>query len=101
MAFHHLQAIVAEKKEALRVATTEVSALQALLDSERQGYTSSPSMSKELVHLQHSYGQLMEIARDLGFDAVGLLCTHSSDDPIFLTGFGRLCRAVSNHLGHV
>ena len=37
-------------------------------------------MERELVRLQHSYGRLREIARDLGFDVVELLCTHSSDD---------------------
>ena len=54
-----------------------------------------------MVHLRHSYGQLREIDRDLGFDATGFLCTHSSDDPILLIGFGVLCRAVADCLGHV
>ena len=58
-------------------------------------------MERELVHLQHSYSRLNEIARDLGFDAVGLLRTHSSNDPILLTGFGVLFKAVLDHLGHV
>jgi len=58
-------------------------------------------MERELVCLRHSYGQLREIARDLGFDAIGLLRTHSLDDPILLTGFGRLYKAISDHLGHI
>ena len=72
-----------------------------MLDIESQGYTSSPSMKREFVRLRHSYGRLREIARDLDFDAARLLCTHSSDDPILLTDFRRLCKAVSDHLGHV
>ena len=42
LAFRRLQAEVAEKKEALRVANAEVGTLQALLDTKRQGYTSTP-----------------------------------------------------------
>ena len=42
-----------------------------------------------------------EIARDLGFDAAGLLHTRSIDDLILFTSFGRLCQAMSDHLGHV
>ena len=49
MVFRHLLAEVVKKEEALRVVITEVGTLQALLDIERQGYTSSPSMEKELV----------------------------------------------------
>ena len=75
--------------------------MQDLLDIERQGYTSSPSMERKLVCLRHSYGQLREIARDLGFDAIGLLHTHSLDDSILLTGFRRLYKAISDLLGHV
>ena len=30
-----------------------------------------------MVHLQNSYGWLSEIAKDLGFDAIGLLRTNS------------------------
>ena len=71
LAFHHLQVEVAETVEALRIATAEVSTLQALLDIERWGCTSSPSIERELVHLQHSYGRLRKIARDQGFDVVG------------------------------
>ena len=56
LAFHHLQDKVAEKEVALRVATTEISTLQVQLDIERQGYTSSPNMERELVRLRHSYG---------------------------------------------
>ena len=85
----------------MRVATIEVGTLQALHDIERQGYTSSPSMERELVRLQHSYGRLREIARDLGFDAIGLLCTYSLDDLILLISFRRLCKVVSDCLGHV
>ena len=51
MAFRHLQAEVVEKEEVLRVATTEVGTLQTLLDIERQGFTSSPSMERVLVRL--------------------------------------------------
>ena len=40
LAFRHHQAEVAEKKEALRVATVEVGTLQALFDTERQSSTS-------------------------------------------------------------
>ena len=99
LAFHHLQAKVVEKEKALRVV--EISTLHVLLDRERQSYTSSPSLERELVCLRHLYSRLHKIARDLGFNATGLLCTHSSDDPILLIGFGVLCRAVSNRLDHV
>ena len=58
-------------------------------------------MERELVRLRHSHGQLREISRVLGFDVVQLLRTHSSDDLILLTGFGTICRVVSDHLGHV
>jgi len=51
LAFRRLKAELAEKEEALRVATTEVSTLQALLETERQGYTSDSMMERELVHL--------------------------------------------------
>ena len=101
MAFLHLQVEVDEKEEALRVATTEVGTLQALLDTKRKGCTSSPSMERELVRLRNLYGRLREIARDLGFDAAGLLCTHSSDDLILLISFGVLCKTVSDRLRHV
>ena len=101
MAFHCLQAEVAKNEEALRVATVEISTLQVLLNIERHSCTSSPSVERELVHLQHSYSRLNEIARDLGFDAAGLLHTHSSNDPILLTEFGALFKAVLDRLGHV
>ena len=58
-------------------------------------------MERELVRLRHSHGQLREISRVLGFDVVGLLHTHSSDDPIFLISFEMLCRAVLDRLGNV
>ena len=99
--FRHLQAKVAENEEALRFATTKVGTLQALLDIERQGYTSGPSMERELVRLRHSYGRLREIARDLSFNAARLLRTHSLDDPIPLTGFGVLCKTMADPLGHI
>ena len=54
-----------------------------------------------MVRLRHSYSRLSEISRDLGFDATWLLRIHSSDGLILLTGFGVLCRVVSNRLGHV
>ena len=75
--------------------------MQALLDTERQGYISSPSMKRELVWLRNSYGRLREIARDLGFNAARLLCTHSSDDPILLIEFRVLSRTMVDHLDHV
>ena len=101
MAFHRLKAELAEREEALRVATAEISTLQALLETERQGYTSDSMMEKELVHLRHSDDRLREITRDLGFDASELFSTHAHDDPILCTSFGRLCQAVSNRLGHI
>ena len=58
-------------------------------------------MERELVRLRHSYGRLREIARDLGFDVAGLLCTHSSDDLILHTSFGVLYRTVVDYLGQV
>ena len=56
LAFCHLQAEVAKKEEALRVVTVEINTLQVLLDTERQSYTFSPSLERELVFLRHSYG---------------------------------------------
>ena len=85
----------------MRVATTEVCTLQALLEIERQSSTSDPTMERELVRLRHSHDRLRVVARDLGFDAAKLLRIHAQDDPILHTGFGRLCRAVSDCLGHV
>ena len=58
-------------------------------------------MERELVRLWHSYSRLREIVRDLSFDVAGLLRTHSSDGTILLIGFGVLCKAVSDCLGHV
>ena len=63
LAFRCLQAEVAKKDETLRVATTKVGTLQALLNTERQGCTLSPSMEKDPVHIWHSYGRLKEIAK--------------------------------------
>ena len=85
----------------MRVATTEISTLQVLLDTERQSCSSSPNLERELVCLQHSYSRLSEIARNLGFDVARLLCTHSLDDLILLTNFEVLCREMSDSLGHV
>ena len=48
LAFHHLQAKVVETMKALRVAIVDVGTLQALLDTERQGRTLSPSMVRGL-----------------------------------------------------
>jgi len=101
LAVRHLEAKVAKKEEAFRVAIAEISTLQVPLDTERQSYTSSPIVERELVRLQHSYGQLREIARDLGIDATRLLRTHSSDDLILLTSIEVLCRVVLDRLGHV
>ena len=89
------------REEALRVATAKVGTLQALLDTDRESSTSSPTLERELVCLHHSYGKLQEVTRDLGFDVAGLLRTHAYDDPILRTDFGRLCQAMSNRLGHV
>ena len=85
----------------MRVATVEISILQVLLDTKRQSCTSNANLEKELVCLQHLYSNLSDIARDLGFDAAGLLRTQSSDDPIYITSFGVLCRVMSNCLSHV
>ena len=85
----------------MRVATTEVGTLQALLETKRQGSTFDSMMERELVCLQHLHDKLCKIAKDLCFNAVRLLRTHALDDPILRTGFGRLCEAVSDHLGHV
>ena len=49
LAFRHLQAEVAEKEAALRVAIAKVGTLQALLDTERQCSTLSPTLVRELV----------------------------------------------------
>ena len=49
--FRCLQTEVAAKKEELRVATAEVGILQAILDTERQSSTSSPTLERELVWL--------------------------------------------------
>ena len=49
--FRCLQTEVAVKKEELRVATVEVGILQAILDTERQSSTSSPTLKRELVWL--------------------------------------------------
>ena len=92
---------LAKREEALRVATAKVGTLQALLETERHGSTSDSMVERELVRLRHSHDRLQEVARDLGFDAARLLCTHAHDDPNLRTSFGRLCQAVSNHLGHV
>ena len=101
LAFYHLQTELAEREEALRVATVEVGTLQPLLKTKRQGSSSNSKMERELVHLQHSHDRLRGITRDLGFDAAKLLRTHAHDDSILRTGFGRLCQAVSDRLGYV
>ena len=90
MAFYRLQTELAKEEEALRVGTVKVVTLWALLEFERYGFTSSSMMKRELVCLRYSHDKLREIARDLGFDATGLLCTHAHDGPIFHTRFGRL-----------
>ena len=51
LAFRCLQTKLAEREEALRVATTEVGTLRALLETGRQGSTSNSTIEKELVHL--------------------------------------------------
>ena len=100
-AFHCLQTKLAKKEEALRVTTTKVGPLQALLEIERQSSTSDPMMERELACLRHSHDRFREVARDLGFDAARLLCTHAEHDPILCIVFGRLCQAMSDCLGHV
>ena len=101
LAFHRLQTKLAKREDALRVATTEVGNLHALLKTERQSFTSDPTMERELVRLWHSHDRLREIARDVGFNATGLIHTHAHDDPILCTGFGRLCQVVFDHLSHI
>jgi len=54
-----------------------------------------------LVRLRHSLNKLKRVAKDLGFDAAGLLRSHAHDDLILRTGFGILYQAISNRLGHV
>ena len=49
--FHRLLTELIEREEALRVTTTEVGTLQALLETERQGSTFDSTMERELVHL--------------------------------------------------
>ena len=51
LAFCRLQAKLAKREEALKVATVEVGTLRALLETERQGCTSDSTMERELVHL--------------------------------------------------
>ena len=101
LAFRRLQTKLAEREKALRVATTEVGTLQALLGTKIQGPTSNSMMEREFVRLRHSYDRLNEVAKDLGFDAAGSLRIYAHEDPILHTGFGRLCQGVSDRLGHV
>ena len=101
LAFYRLQTKLAEREEALRVATIKVGTLRALLEIERQGSTSDSTMERELVRLRHSHDRLKMIARDLGFDTTELLHTHAHDDPILPTSFGRLCQAMFDRLSHV
>ena len=98
MAFRHLQAELAEREKAIRVAIAEAGSLQALLDTEKEISTSSPTLERELVCLHHLHGRLREVAN---FGVAGLLHTHPSDDLILHSGFGMLFRAVSDHLCHV
>ena len=74
--------------------------MQALLGTERQGPSSDSMMEKELV-LFDIHGRLRGVARDLGFDAVGLLHTYAHDDLILRTSFRRLCQVVFDRLGYV
>ena len=85
----------------MKVATAEVSTLQALLATERQSSTSNPMIERELVLLRHLHDRLREIAKDLGFNAARFLRINAQDDLILHIGFGRLCEAVSDRLGHV
>ena len=50
-AFHHLWTELANREEALIVATAKVGTLQALLETGKQGSTSNSTIEKELVHL--------------------------------------------------
>ena len=71
MAFFRLYAGVA-KKETLSVASAEVGTLQALLDIVRKSSTLSFALERELVRLRPAYIRLSEVARDLGFDVIGV-----------------------------
>ena len=101
LAFCRLQTELAEREEALRIATVEVGTLQALLETKRQGPTFDSVIERELVCLRHSHDRLRGVTRDLGFVAAGLFHTYAHDDSILRTGFGRLCQTMSDHLGHV
>lgn len=97
-AFCHLQTELAEREEALRVATIKASTLQALLETDRQSFTSNPTMERELIHLRHSHNRLREVARDLGFDVSGLLHTHARmtrSSSLVLGGYVKPCPFVS------
>ena len=95
------QTELAEREEALRVATAEVGTLQALLRTKRQRPTSDSMMERELGCLRHSYDILRGVAKYLGFDAAELLHIHAHDDLILRIGFERLCQAMSDHSGHI
>ena len=77
MSFCHLQTKLEEREEALRIAIIEVGTLQALLETERLGFTFDSMMERQPVLLWHSHDRLRDIARDLGFDVAGLLRTHA------------------------
>ena len=53
------------------------------------------------MRLRYTHDRLKEVAKDLGFNAARLLCTHAQDDPILHTSFGRLFQAMPDCLGHV
>ena len=88
LAFCHLQTELAKREEALRIATTEVGTLQALLETERQGSTFDSMIERKMVRLRHSHDRLRGVAKDLGFDGAGLLHTNAYDNPILCTSFG-------------
>ena len=51
LVFRRLQTKLAEREEALRVATAEVGTLRALLETERQSSTFDSTMERGLVRL--------------------------------------------------
>ena len=56
----------------MSIASAEVGTLQALLDIVRKSSTLSFALERELVRLRPAYIRLSEVARDSGFDAIGV-----------------------------
>jgi len=59
------------------MSTTKVGVMQALLDTERQSSTSSPSMERELVCLRHSYSRLIELLKIWTLMLLFMVCLHA------------------------